>query len=127
MFQSVNTNCQESICTPECLDYWRTLRQHPCFQGDVYELLKYTVKQKWGQLGRNQYVSAFINRLDSCYTQLVEEEDEEKPNSGPIGEETRTTSPIGEGTRTAGPIGEGTRIGGPYLACVLVLVLNMLF
>ena len=95
MFQSVITNCQEFVCTPECLDYWRTLRQHPCFQGDVYELLMHYAKLLLGEQ------AAFFNRLDSCSTQLAEVED--------------------------GPIGEGTRIAGPCWACVLVMVLNMLF
>jgi len=99
MVQSVNTNCQESACNPECLDYWRTLRQHPCFQGDVYEWFLFSATQTQQPLSN---VSAFFGRLESCYSQLLEEERE-------------------------GPIGMGAKIAGHYSACALVLVLYLLF
>ncbi|WAR31781.1 DOPO-like protein [Mya arenaria] len=70
MNEAVSEKCTPFVCREECLDYVRTLKQHPCFIGDVGDLLRTWYLRD--ESTRNEVIS-FFAAIDSCDMELWEE------------------------------------------------------
>ncbi|XP_052788198.1 dopamine beta-hydroxylase-like isoform X1 [Mya arenaria] len=67
MNEAVAEKCTPFVCREECLDYVRTLKEQPCFIGDVEKMLRTRYLSE--ESTRNEVIS-FFAAIDSCDKEL---------------------------------------------------------
>ena len=71
MTTAIEEKCTPFVCRHECLDYVRTLKMHPCFQGDVGDLVR--LYGLYRDMTTTDEVLKWFTKLDSCDWELWQE------------------------------------------------------